>query len=46
MMKFRFASPEMLVDINNIPGLAYHSADPDGTYESEHFAGMRISKKS
>jgi carbon-monoxide dehydrogenase medium subunit len=32
MMKLRFASPEMLVDINNIPGLAYHFADPDGTY--------------
>ena len=31
MMKLRFASPEMLVDINNIPGLAYHRADPDGT---------------
>ena len=32
MMKLRFASPEMLIDINNIPGLAYHRADPDGTY--------------
>ncbi len=32
MMKLRFASPEMLIDINNIPGLAYHGADPDGTY--------------
>ena len=31
MMKLRFASPEMLVDINNLPGLAYHRADPDGT---------------
>jgi carbon-monoxide dehydrogenase medium subunit len=31
MMKLRFASPEMLVDINNVPGLAYHRADPDGT---------------
>jgi aerobic carbon-monoxide dehydrogenase medium subunit len=31
MMKLRFASPEMLVDINNIPGLAYHRADADGT---------------
>jgi len=31
MMKLRFASPEMLVDINNIPGLAYHRADPDGS---------------
>jgi len=31
MMKLRFASPEMLVDINSVPGLAYHRADPDGT---------------
>ena len=32
MMKLRFASPEVLIDINNIPGLAYHSADSDGAY--------------
>jgi len=31
MMKLRFASPEMLVDINNLPGLAYHRADADGS---------------
>jgi carbon-monoxide dehydrogenase medium subunit len=31
MMKLRFASPDMLVDINGLPGLAYHRADPDGT---------------
>jgi carbon-monoxide dehydrogenase medium subunit len=31
MMKLRFASPEMLVDINNLPGLDYHRADPDGS---------------
>ena len=31
MLKLRFASPEMLVDINNIPGLDYHRIDPDGT---------------
>jgi aerobic carbon-monoxide dehydrogenase medium subunit len=31
MIKLRFASPEMLVDINNLPGLAYHEADADGT---------------
>jgi aerobic carbon-monoxide dehydrogenase medium subunit len=31
LMKLRFASPEMLVDINNLPGLAYHRADPDGS---------------
>ncbi len=31
MIKLRFANPEMLVDINNLPGLAYHESDPDGT---------------
>jgi aerobic carbon-monoxide dehydrogenase medium subunit len=31
MLKLRFASPEMLVDINNIPGLGYHRIDTDGT---------------
>jgi carbon-monoxide dehydrogenase medium subunit len=31
MMKLRFASPEMLVDINNIPDLGYHRVDPDGS---------------
>jgi carbon-monoxide dehydrogenase medium subunit len=31
LMKLRFASPEVLVDINNVPGLAYHRADPDGS---------------
>ena len=31
MMKLRFASPALLVDINNVPGLAYHRADPDGS---------------
>lgn len=31
MLKLRFASPEMLVDINNIAGLDYHRIDPDGT---------------
>lgn len=31
MLKLRFASPEMLVDINGLPGLDYHRADPDGT---------------
>jgi carbon-monoxide dehydrogenase medium subunit len=30
-MKLRFASPELIVDINNVPGLDYHRADPDGT---------------
>ena len=31
LMKLRFASPELIVDINNLPGLGYHAADPDGT---------------
>jgi aerobic carbon-monoxide dehydrogenase medium subunit len=31
MMKLRFASPDLLVDINDVPGLAYHRADPDGS---------------
>jgi carbon-monoxide dehydrogenase medium subunit len=31
LMKLRFASPELVVDINNVPGLSYHRTDPDGT---------------
>jgi carbon-monoxide dehydrogenase medium subunit len=31
LMKLRFATPELIVDINNVPGLDYHRADPDGT---------------
>lgn len=31
LLKLRFAAPEMLVDINRIPGLGYHRADADGT---------------
>ena len=31
LMKLRFASPGLVVDINNIPGLDYHRADADGT---------------
>jgi carbon-monoxide dehydrogenase medium subunit len=31
LMKLRFASPALVVDINNVPGLDYHRADPDGT---------------
>ncbi len=31
LMKLRFASPSLIVDINNIPGLAYHRADADGS---------------
>ena len=31
LMKLRFASPELVVDINDLPDLGYHRADPDGT---------------
>lgn len=31
MLKLRFAAPERVIDINNIPGLDYHRIDPDGT---------------
>ena len=31
MIKLRFASPEMLVDINEIPDLGYHRVDADGS---------------
>ena len=31
LMKLRFASPTLIVDINNLPGLDYHQEDPDGT---------------
>jgi carbon-monoxide dehydrogenase medium subunit len=31
LLKLRFAAPELLVDINDIPGLDYHRVDPDGT---------------
>ncbi len=31
MMRLRFAAPEMIVDINNIPGLNYLTVDADGT---------------
>src|SRR5262249_36890293 len=31
LLKLRFASPELLVDINNIPGLDYHRVESDGT---------------
>jgi carbon-monoxide dehydrogenase medium subunit len=31
LMKLRFASPELIVDINNIGGLDYHREDADGT---------------
>jgi aerobic carbon-monoxide dehydrogenase medium subunit len=31
LMKLRFASPALVVDINNVPGLNYLEADADGT---------------
>ena len=31
MLKLRFAAPEVLVDINELPGLEYHRVEPDGT---------------
>jgi carbon-monoxide dehydrogenase medium subunit len=31
LLKLRFAAPELLVDINGLPGLDYHKVDPDGT---------------
>ena len=31
MLKLRFAFPDQIVDINNIPGLNYHRFDPDGS---------------
>ncbi|TCK27231.1 FAD binding domain-containing protein [Pseudonocardia endophytica] len=30
LLKLRFAQPEMLIDINNIPDLAFHREDADG----------------
>ncbi|MGH3903708.1 MAG: FAD binding domain-containing protein [Pseudonocardiaceae bacterium] len=37
LMKLRFSSIGVLVDINRIPGLGYHHADPDG---SLHFGAL------
>jgi carbon-monoxide dehydrogenase medium subunit len=31
LMKLRFAAPELVVDINNLPGLDYHRVDAEGT---------------
>jgi carbon-monoxide dehydrogenase medium subunit len=31
LLKLRFASPDLLVDINGLPGLDYHRVDRDGT---------------
>jgi aerobic carbon-monoxide dehydrogenase medium subunit len=31
LLKLRFAAPDMLVDINNLPGLDYLRVDPDGS---------------
>jgi aerobic carbon-monoxide dehydrogenase medium subunit len=33
LLKLRFAAPELLVDINNIPGLGYHREAADGVLE-------------
>ncbi|MCS7478508.1 FAD binding domain-containing protein [Umezawaea endophytica] len=33
MVKLRFASPELLVDINNVPGLGYHREAASGVLE-------------
>ena len=40
LMKLRFASPELIVDINNIAGLDYHRADADGTLRIGALAAM------
>jgi len=31
LLKLRFAAPDLLVDINNIPGLDYHRVESDGS---------------
>ena len=31
LMKLRFAAPELLVDINDLPGLDHHRVDSDGS---------------
>ena len=31
LLKLRFAAPELLADINGLPGLDYHKVDADGT---------------
>jgi carbon-monoxide dehydrogenase medium subunit len=31
LLKLRFAAPELLVDINSLPGLNYHTVDADGS---------------
>src|SRR5262252_5913163 len=31
LLKLRFAAPELLVDINGLPGLNYHKVDADGS---------------
>ena len=38
LMKLRFASPELIVDINNLPGLDYHRQDADGKILGARFA--------
>ena len=38
LLKLRFASPEMLVDINNLSDLRYHKQDADGTLRAVKIA--------
>ena len=41
LMKLRFASPGLLVDINNLPGLDYHRATRTAPCGSARCAGTR-----
>ena len=43
LMKLRFASPELLVDINNLPGLGHHESTPTAPSGSARFAGTPTS---
>ena len=43
MLKLRFASPELLVDINNLPGLDYHRVRPTAPSASARCAGTPTS---
>ena len=42
LMKLRFASPELIVDINNIGGLDYHRADADGTLQPANTSAASV----
>src|ERR1700712_4455802 len=39
MMKLRFAAPELVVDINNLPGLDHHVVTPDGRVRAGTLCG-------